>query len=65
MGRITNDFRRIKWRDVVAKKIMGSLKCRPGRVNNKCAKAKKHQQRLHPPDIGPHRFAKGTSRQFG
>src|SRR5882724_11864817 len=65
MGRIAKDFRRIKWRDVVTKKIMGSLECRPGRINNECAKAKKHQQGLRPPDIGPHRFAKGTSRQFG
>src|SRR2546429_103946 len=64
MGRIAKDFRRIKWRDVVTKKIMGSLKCRPGRINNECAKAKKHQQRPRPPDIGAHCFAKGTSRQF-
>src|SRR5438309_12074099 len=65
MGRIAKDFRRIKWRDVVTKKIMGSLECRPGRINNECAKPKKHQQRLRPPDIGTHRFAKGTSWQFG
>src|SRR6266567_557458 len=65
MGRFAKDFRRIKWRDVVTKKIMGSLECRPGRINNERAKPKKHQQRLRPPDIGPHRFAKGTSRQFG
>src|SRR5205814_3082290 len=49
----------------VAKKIMGSLERRPGRVNNECAEAQKHQQRLPPPGVGPHRFAKGTSRQFG
>ena len=44
---------------------MGSLECRPGRINNECAKAKRHQQRLRPPDIGAHRFPKGTSRQLG
>ena len=65
MRRIAKDFRRIKRRDVVTKKIMGSLECRPGRINNECAKAKKHQQRLRPPDIGAHRFPKGTSRQLG
>jgi hypothetical protein len=43
---------------------MGSLKRRPSRINNERAKAQKNQQRLRPPDIGAHRFAKGTSRQF-
>ena len=65
MGRIAKDFRRIKRRDVVTKIIMRSLKGRPGRVNDERAKAEKNEQRLRPPDIGAHRFAKGTSRQFG
>src|SRR5205814_10040797 len=46
MGRTAKDFRRIKWGDVVTKKIMGSLECRPGRINNERAKSQKHQQRL-------------------
>src|SRR5439155_21206077 len=65
MGRIAKDFRRIKWRDVVTKKIMRAVECRPGRKKNACDKAKKHQQRLRPPEIGAHRFPKGTSRQLG
>src|SRR5438552_9445359 len=34
MRRIAKKFRRIKWRNVIAEKIIRSLKCRPGGIND-------------------------------
>ena len=44
---------------------MCSLKGGPGRINDERAQAEKDQERLLPPDVRPHRLAKGASRQFG
>ena len=44
---------------------MRALKGSPRRVNDERAQAEKDQERLPPPDVGPHGFAKGASRQCG
>src|SRR5436305_3789086 len=63
VGRVAENLRRIKRRDVIAKKIISSLKGGPRRINDESAEADEYEQRLDPPGVAPHRFAKRTRRQ--
>ena len=65
MWRITEKFRRIKRGNVVAKKVMLSLKRRPGGIHDKGGQSEKNEQRLCPPNVGAHGLAEGTARQLG
>ena len=57
VGRIAEKFRRIKWRDVIAKKIILSLKRRPRGIDDESRQSEKNEQRLRPPNVGAHRLA--------
>src|SRR2546430_5669830 len=54
MGRGAEKFRRIKRRKIGTGIIMVPLKRRPSGVNDERRQSKKDQERLRPPDIGPH-----------
>src|SRR5438270_12774296 len=65
MRRIAEQFRRIKGRNVIAEKIIASLKRGPRGINDETAEADEHEKRLKPPNIGPHRFAERAPRNRG
>src|SRR6202049_2376046 len=58
VGRGAEDLRRIERGEVRSVSVMLTLKRRPRRVDDEGRESQKHEQRLDPPDVAPHRFAK-------
>src|SRR3954453_4838463 len=63
MRRIPENFRRIERRKVRSEVVMRVLKCRPCRVDDERREPEEDKQRLLPPNVRPHGFAKATLRR--
>ncbi len=62
MRRGAEEFRRIKRRQIICailiEPIVGSLKCRPSRVDQESRKSQKYEQWLRPPSTASHGLTK-------
>jgi hypothetical protein len=63
--RIAEDLRRIERGEVRSERVVFPLKRRPGGVQDEGRESEENRQRLHPPEVPPHRVAERTPSDQG